>query len=416
MAAVSTFYFSRIIGYKVYSENQNISGKLHDLIVDQNFIRPKVIAAQVKFGNQTFIIDFNFLEVHKEKGQYHLKCKHIEEFNFPHDNILFIRKHILDKQIVDIEGKKLVRVNDIRLALLSNGTYLVAVDVGIEGLMRRLSVAKPIKKLLSPFGISLPSNLILWDDVSTIGYDYQGLKLSMTQSKLSTLHPSDLADIIEDLDQKTQVALFSSFDDERAADVLEELELDAQKRLIESLSVERAADVLERMPADEAADILDELEDEKVEELLEEMEDEASDEVRELMEYPDNTVGSLMNTDHISFLEDMTADEAIKELRRLKPEADTIYYLYVLDKYERLAGTVSLRDIIVSEPETELKDIMNQNVIKVYDLDKIDSLAEIISKYNLLALPVVDEEEKLVGMVIIDDVVFTLLKQRRRRA
>jgi Mg/Co/Ni transporter MgtE len=169
------------------------------------------------------------------------------------------------------------------------------------------------------------------------------------------------------------------------------------------------------MPADEVADILDDLEKEKVEELLDEMEDTASDEVRELMEYPDNSVGSLMTTDFFSFNENMTVDDTLKELRRLKPPSDTIYYLYVLDDQEHLVATVSLRDLIVAEPSTTLSEIMNRKVIKVNDNDRIDSLAEIISKYNLIAIPVIDQEQKMAGMVIIDDVVFTLLKTRRRK-
>ena len=320
MASVSTFYLSRILGCKVVSEHQKAKGKLQDIIVDLNYIRPKVIAAKVKFGGQSIIIHALPLTLFKESGKYEIKCSHLEETSIPQENILFLSKHVMDKQIVDIDGRKLERVNDLRLATLESGTYVVAVDVGIEGLLRRLAVAKPINKILHPFKINLPTELILWEDIETIGFTQEGIRLSKTQSKLSTLHPSDLADIIEDLDRKTQIALFSSLDEEQAADVLEELETDVQVSVLESLPKEKAADVLEKMPADEVADILDELEDEKAEELLNEMEVEASEEVRELMEYPENTVGSLMTTDHISFKEDMTVEETINELRQLKPE------------------------------------------------------------------------------------------------
>ena len=414
MAMVSTFYLSRIIGNRVFENNKAI-GKLQDLIVDVNFIRPKVIAAKVKIGNKIRIIDFSNFSILKEKGQYVLECNNVNGITVVGENTLFLVKHVLDKQIVDMDGRKLVRVNDIRLAILSNGIYSVAVDVGIEGLLRRLGVAKPIKKILKPIGKSIPSQLILWDEVEAIDFFHAGIKLSKAYSKLSTLHPSDLADIIEDLDSKTQFAIFSSLDDEKAADVLEELETDAQISVLESLSIEKAADVLERMPADAVADILDEMEDDKAEELLSEMEVEASEEVRELMEYPENTVGSLMTTDFTSFNENMTANDIITELRRLKPESDMIYYLYVLNDSGKLVATLSLRDLIVANPETQIKDIMNENIIYVLDYDKIDSLAEIISKYSLLAIPVVDDSMEMVGMVVIDDVVFELLKRKRRR-
>jgi CBS domain-containing protein len=390
-------------------------GKLQDLIVDMGFIRPKVIAVKIKLDGSSKILDFSGFTVSKEKGQYKIICNTVSEIEVLPENTLFLLKHILDKQIVDIDGRKLVRVNDLRLASLEAGVLVVAVDVGIEGLLRRLGIAKQVKKILKPFSKSVPSKLILWDEVETIDFTNKGIKLSKAFSKLSTLHPSDLADIIEDMDSKTQAEIFASLDEEKAADVLEELETDAKIKVLESLSVEKAADVLEKMPADEVADLLDEIDEDKAEELLDEMENEASEEVRELMEYPDNSVGSLMATDYISFSDKMTVNDTILELRRLKPESDTIYYLYVVDSRERLIGTVSLRDIIVSCPDTTLSSIMNKNVIHVCDNDKIDSLAEIISKYSLLAIPVVDEEMKMMGVVVIDDVVYDLMKRKKRK-
>lgn len=415
MIPVSTFYLSRITGNKVYLENRKAIGKLLDLVVDVSYIRPKVIAVKMKIDNQVRVVDFSDFVIEKEKGQYVLKCSDPKDIEVSKENLLSIGKHILDRQIVDMDGRKLVRVNDIRLANLSNGTYLVAVDVGIEGLLRRLGVAKPVKKILKPFKKNIPSQLILWDEVETIDFSHAGIKLSKAYSKLSKLHPSDLADIIEDLDKKSQAAIFASLDEERAADVLEELEPEAQVSVLESLSIEKAADMLEKMPADEVADILDEMEEEKAEELLSEMENEASEEVRELMEYPEGTVGSLMNTDYISFNENMTVNETIRELRRIKPESDTIYYLYVLSNSGKLIATVSLRDIVISESDVRLNQIMNRNIIYVYDDEKIDSLAELISKYSLLALPVVDKDMEMLGMVVIDDVIHNLLRSRRRR-
>jgi Mg2+ transporter MgtE len=261
----------------------------------------------------------------------------------------------------------------------------------------------------------MPGKLILWDEVAAVESSNEGIKLSKEHSKLLTLHPSDLADIIEDLNRNAQIAVFSSLDEEQAADVLEELETEAQINIIESISTEKAANVLELMPADEAADLLDEMQDEKAEALLNEMESIASDEIRELMEYPDNEVGSIMTTDYISFNENLTVGQTLEELRKLKPETESIYYLYVLDNEDKLVATVSLRDIVISEPAVMLKDIMNTKVIFIYDHDKISSMTEIITKYSLLAVPVVDEHSVMLGMVIIDDVVETLLKSRRRR-
>jgi magnesium transporter len=415
MTSFSTFYLSRIVGLKVYSDKKRAFGTLQDLMVDPNNVRPKVIGAKIKFGKQYITIDISHISIKKIHKKYLIYCDHIEETKFTDPHILLLVKHLFDKQIVDIDGRKLERVNDIRLAVLPSGVFVVAVDVGIEGLLRRLSFDKFMNSFLRLFNFSIPGKLITWDDVAAISQSQYGIKLSKEHSKLSTLHPSDLADIIEDLDRKTQLAVFSSLDEQRAADVLEEMETEAQIKVLEGLSLDKAADVLEKMPADEVADILDDLEEAKAEELLDEMEHLVSQEVRELMEYPDNTVGSLMSTDFFSFNEEMTVEDSLKELRVLKPETDAIYYLYVLDTSSKLIAVVSLRDIVISEPHTRLNQIMNRQVIKVNDYDKIDSLAEIISKYNLIAIPVVNSELKMMGIIIIDDVVFTLLKARKRK-
>ncbi len=416
MTAVSTFYLSRILGNRIINDQKETVGKLKDIYVDTSYIRPRIVAVSIREDHKERVVDYEKFTILKEKGQYVLKCSELNDIVLLEDNILSLKKNVMDRQIVDMDGRKVVRVNDLRLAILSNGTYAVAVDVGVEGLLRRLGVAKPVKKIIKPFGLTIPSKMILWDEVATIDFTHSGIRLSKEYSKLSTLHPSDLADIIEDLDSNTQIAIFASLDEEKAADVLEELETEAQLNVLESMTIEKAADVLEKMPADEVADILDEMEDEKAEELLDEMESEASEEVRELMEYDEDTVGSLMTTDYISFNENATIDMTINELRKLKPESDTIYYLYVLDDDERLVATVSLRDIVISEPDVMLKQIMNEKIIFVYDDDQIDSLAEIVSKYSLLAIPVVDKEMRMLGMVIIDDIIHTLIRSKRRRA
>lgn len=412
MFSVSTFYFSRIYSSKVYTESGKNIGRIKDLFIDLSFANPKVVA--VKLYNN-MIIDASYIDFVKENRQYAISCKKIKEIDLKSDGILSLSKNMLDRQIVDINGRKVVRVNDIRLATISTGTYLIAVDVGFEGLLRRLSVAKPIKLVLNIFGLNIPSRMILWDDFETVEPGNSGIRLSKESKKLATLHPSDLADIIEDFDKNTQDLVFASLDEERAADVLEEMETDTQIKILDALSVERAADVLELMPSDEVADILDELEDERAEQILQEMDRETSDEVRELMEYDDNTVGSIMSTDYITFNKELTVNEALLELRKQKPELDTIFYLYVVNSEEKLIATVSLSELVVSEPETKLKDIMNTNLLFVYDHNKIDLLTEIVSKYNLLAVPVVDEHEVMLGIVVINDVVYNLLKSRRKR-
>jgi Mg/Co/Ni transporter MgtE (contains CBS domain) len=411
MYLVSTFYLSRIIGSPIYGDGDTTVGRIADLAVESGSQHPKVLAVRLRDGR---ILDCATLDIIKDSGQYVFFCKDVITTEPAGDNILFLARDVLDRQIVDTDGHKVVRVNDLRLAITASGTCLVAVDVGFEGLLRRLGVAKPVGKLLRLFRGSIPSKLILWDDVETIDSGRPGIKLSKQQSKLLTLHPSDVADIIEDLDRTSQNSIFASFDEERAADILEEMEPEARASIIESMPEAKAADLLEKMPSDEAADILDTLHPDRADKILREMERESQEEVRELMEYPEDTVGSVMSTDYISFDADYTVSDVFARLRGLKPEADEINYLYVVDKNERLLATVSLRDLVVADPGAHLSAIMNREFISVYDDDDIETLNEIVYKYNLLAVPVIDKDEFLLGIVVVGDVVDNLLRDKHK--
>jgi magnesium transporter len=414
VSALSTFYLSRLIGRKVIFDDGSPGGVLKDLIVDVNTIRPMVIGAVVKIGSELKTLGHAKFTFSNNGTDYAVRISSLREFQPSGENSMWLTKHILGKRIIDIDGRKLVKVNDIRLATLSSGVYIVAVDIGLEGLLRRAGLAKPIKRALKFFGLNLPGRLILWDDVETIDSSKAGIKLSKDYSKLSNLHPSDIADLLEGMDKSTQLAVFSSLDEDRAANVLEELEPDAQVQVIENLPVDKAVDVLEKMPSEDVADILDEVNEEKAEELLGEMEVETSEEVRELMHYPENTAGSLMSPDYIAFNENTTVEATLQMLRKLKPKSQNAYYLYIINDMERLVATVSLRDIVVSEPQTKLKDIMDTNIIYVNAFDKLNALTDIVSKYGLLAVPVVDDNMVLVGVVAIDDVIYNILKSKRR--
>lgn len=411
MHLASKFHFSRILGRPVYMARENrIVGRIADLYVDTSFERPKVVALKLRGG---VTLDISSIDIVKDGAQYAFFCNSLRDIDVSGtDKILSLVESMLDKQIVDLDGHKVVRVNDLRLAVVSTGIFLIAVDVGLEGLLRRLGVAKPLKALLKPLKKNIPGRLILWDDVQTVEADQNGLKLAAQAEKISMLHPSDVADIIEDLDKDAQTSVFAALDEEKAADVLEEMEPEAQAHMIDSLSITKAADVLEKMPADEVADIFEVLDDRVVEELLTEMDKETSDEVRELMEYPENTVGSLMSTDFVTVNEDMTVQEAFALLREEQPEMDMVFYLYVVSESGRLTGTVSLRDLSVSDPSAKLEDIMDEDFQTVHDDDKVSDLTDVISKYNLPAVAVVDEDRVLLGMVIASDVLYQILHRR----
>ncbi len=295
MTSLTTFYLSGIIGKEAFGADGDAIGTIKDLLVytlpselnDPN--QQRVVGVKLKIRKETKFYSFKSFRVTKAREMLNVTCSGLIELT-PNevDNGLLLVENILDKQIVDMNGRKLVRVNDVRLVTLPTGTFALAVDIGIEGLLRRIGISNPIKALLSLTKIKIPAKFILWDDVQAIDHSSSNIRLSKSYAKLHTLHPSDLADILEDMGKKASMSVFSALDEEKAADVLEELETHAQIHIVENLPIDKAADVLEKMPADEVADIMDELEDDRVELLLNEMDDESSQEVRELLEYPDN--------------------------------------------------------------------------------------------------------------------------------
>jgi magnesium transporter len=422
MTSLTTFYLSGIIGKEAFGADGDAIGTIKDLLVntipsginDPN--QQLVTGVRLKIKKETRFYSFRSFRVVKAREMLNVSCAGLIELSEEEvGNGLLLVENILDKQIVDLNGRKLVRVNDVRLATLNTGTFAVAVDIGIEGLLRRIGVALPIKRFLSLFKINIPAKFILWDDVQAIDHSNLNIILSKSYSKLHMLHPSDLADILEDLGKKSSMSIFSSLDEEKAADVLEELETRAQIHIVENLPVDKAADVLEKMPADEVADILDELEDERAEQLLKEMDNESSQEVRELLEYDDDLVGSIMTTDYLSFSASKTVEEVLIELRLKKPESAELYNMFVTELNDELIGTFNLRDLVVAEPGMSVSFIMKSEPVSLLDDQKASAIAEIVSKYNLLAVPVVDKNNQLQGMVVVDDVVEDLISKRRTK-
>jgi len=419
MPTLTKFFLSQIIGNKVFDSYDKNIGVVKDLLIDSDYSNPNsskllVTGIKLKKGNQAKFYSFESFRIQKYKGKIKITCDRFVDLTPENvENSMLLAEVIQDKQIVDLHGHKLVRVNDIQLVTLIEGTYVLAVDIGIEGLLRRIGIAKPLKALLAGFDKTIPSKFILWEDVEAVDFSNFNIKLSTSYSKLRTLHPSDLADIIEELGKKSQMDVFSSLDEEQAADVLEELDLETQVQIIESMSIEKMADVLEKMPADEVADILNALEDEKAEQLLKEMEQDSSKEVRELLDYQNNEVGSLMSTEVLMFKENNTIEDVIHELRSKQPENEDLYNLFVTDENEKLIATFTLRDLVLSLPDVKVSQIMKPSPIHLHDNQKVDDIAEYISKYNLMAIPVVDINDILLGMVGIGDVVDDLIDKRR---
>ncbi len=332
---------------------------------------------------------------------------------------LRLGRDLLDKQIVDTHGAKVVRVNDLQLDDQGGQLRLVGADVGLRGLLRRMGGERAAERVAGVVGRKLPRGIIPWHLVEPLETPQQNVRLTLPHRKLALLHPADIADIVEEMTADERRAVFDELDVATAADTLGEVEPEVQASIVGDLDGERAADILEEMDPDEAADLLQDLPEETREELIELMDDEEGADVEELLAYPADSAGGIMTTDFLALPRDLTTGQAIDRLRELQPDPAAVYYLYVVDADGKLDGNVSLRDLIVAAPETPLSKVMNANVLRVpADMSRED-VASLIAKYDLLALPVVNARGKLLGTVTVDDVVDFMLphgwKKRSQR-
>jgi len=396
-------FLSRLVGRPVRDRHGESFGKVRDLIVALGEQYPPVtgLVVRVAGGRDIFLPWTDVEEI--DAGGARLRTTLIDMASFrQRPNEIRLWLDLLDNQIVDVEDRKIVRVNDIQLAPVEGRLRLVAVDVGLAGILRRLGLSGPGERLARALHLEA-ENYIEWEDVDPVESSVSSLKLRVPHAALGTLHPADVAHIVEQLAPRDRTGILAALDDERAADVLEELEADDQVDILEALSPEKAADILEEMGPDEAADLVADLSEERQEQLLGLMEpDEASD-VRELLAYGEETAGGLMTTEFITVTPEMTAEQVIGRLRALPPDADQVYYLYVTDADGMLVGTITLRGLIVAAPETTVNAFMRPDPISVgVDLDA-EQVGGAIARYNLLALPVVDGEGRLQGIVTVDD-------------
>ena len=396
---IGEYYFSQLLGKPVYDSNGLRTAKVLDMAVRWNGTYPEVLG--IKYAKRSkVIIPIQYVNECSPHG-IRLNADYTSEKDTVlADADIYISKWLLDKQIVDLKGSKLVRVNDVRLFWLEQDQtrrlVVSAVDIGIRGLMRRLGLEFLVK--------NHKENLLGWQYMNPLEHWNSHLQVTREKPQLKELHPADIADLLEDMSYKQRSGFIQSLDDQQAIDALSEMDLDAQVEVIQHMDEERASDILEDMPPDEAADILGELPVEKSEDLLQRMENKDAAEVRELMQYEEGTAGALMTTEYITFSSAITAEQAINQLREQAPSAETIYYLYVIDEKEHLLGVLSLRELIIAPPLTLVKDIMHTKVVTVSDQDDDQRVAEVINKYGLLAVPVVDGGDVMLGIITVDDV------------
>ncbi len=408
-------FLSQCIGRPVRDPLGEPIGKVADLIVAIGDRYPPVTGLVVATDGRQIFLPWGSVE-RLDAGGATLRVRTIDIGKFrQRPTEILLRVDLLDRQIVDLEGRKVIRVNDVSLDQVEGSLHVVAVDVGATGLLRRLRIERPYRAVAGPLRLPIPERYIDWEDVDPLESTIASVRLRIPHARLAQLHPADLASIIDQLTPRDRAGVLASLDDESVADAIEEMEPDTQVDILEDLAPERAADILEEMSPDDAADLVADLSEEDRNEILALMEQDEAAEVRELLAYPEDSAGGLMTTEYVAIPADITAEQAIERLRELEPDAETIYYVYVTDEDERLVGVLSLRDLIVARPTTPISRVMIEEPVAVRVLEDARSVAETIAHYNLLAVPVVDDEGRLQGIVTVDDAIDTVAPSSWRR-
>ncbi|HEV2835036.1 MAG TPA: CBS domain-containing protein [Pyrinomonadaceae bacterium] len=323
---------------------------------------------------------------------------------------VLLARDVLDKQLIDVDGKRVVRVNDVQIIEAAGEWRVTGADVSLQGLWRRLAPA-------GFAGSRRPVEVLDWADVGYLATDAATVQLKSSSDKLARLHPVEIARLAEALSYHHGSEVVESLDDETAAETLEEMPAEHQVRILGDMDQERAADILEWMSPDEAADVLGDLPEEKAEELLGLMEDEEQADVAELLPYEDDTAGGLMTTEFVTLPRVLTVGEALARLREMAETPNMIYYLYVVEEENswKLCGVIALRSLILGDPSMPLQDVMRTEFQRADPQEPASEVAQRIAEYNLLALPVVDESGDILGIITVDDAMEILLPKDWRQ-
>lgn len=330
----------------------------------------------------------------------------------PRGDELWLRDKVLDQQIVDTEGRRLVRVNDLQLARSGpdGRYYLVGANVGTLSLARRLGVEETASRVMRALGKEASERVIPWGEVASVEADAP-IRLRVTRERIREMPAPDIAEIISELDRISGQALLETLDDAAVADTMSEIAPDLQRAMLEAMPPGRAADVLEEMDPDDAADLLGSLEPEDRANLMELMEEEETSQVIKLLAYPEDTAGGIMTTEFSTIPSGLQAAQALAYLRQ-SPEAredEALYYVHVVDEERRLVGVLGLRDLVMADPDTPVDAIMERQPIVVEPLTPQTEVARLVAKYNLLEVPVVDANGVLDGVVTVDDAIDAII-------
>lgn len=401
---LQSYYLSGLLARRVRVSSGDAVGKVWDLVVDLELPQPSVVKLvwRRSWSLERWSVDWT--EVSSiDSSDITLRAT-AEPVLLSHENAfpppqIFLRDFLLDKQIVDITGAKVVRVNDLQFVKTNGDLRLAQVDVGLRGMLRRLGCEHAVVSFLQWFfDYTIKERFISWNYVQPLA-DPDRLRLQVPQSKLADLHPADLADIIEDMDVHERAAVVAALSRDVLADALEEMDPKVLVSIIKGMEPEAAADVIEEMSPDEAADLIADLPEETASGILQEMDHEYGQQVKGLLVHEEDEAGGLMTTQFVSLSPDQSILDALAFIRQNVDKIDVIYYVYVVDADSRLVGVASLRELLSNDIFTPLANIMSTRLITAKLDASAEDLADLFGKYGFRAIPVVNEENHIKGVI-----------------
>ena len=402
------FYLTNMLGRPVYDSTGEKLGTVSDLAISTGEVFPRITSLAFRGPGRTpfmiswrkYVEDFSEDEVTLNTESYNIR------FSYLQPTEVLLARDLLDQQIVDTQGLKVVRVNDLKLSPSGSQLRLLGAEVGVRGILRGLHplLEKAVVSAAKVFNKKVEEKIIAWNYMDLLDRDLSKVKLSVTHKRLDELHPADVADILEQLDPKQRAEVFKHIDDTRSAEIIAELEDEFQAETLDDMDDREASGLLGQMDPDDAADIIRDLPYEKAETLLRLMGVEDAAEIRRLLGYRDDTAGGMMTTQFVALSEEDTVGDAIETLRALDEDFPTVHFVYVLEEdSEKLVGVMSMRTLVLAHNDTRLGDVMYTDVITGSPDEDEEEVASDISKYDMVALPVVDEGGHMLGLVTVDD-------------
>lgn len=403
-------YLSQILGRPIFDSRGEKIASIKDVIVrygEEDY--PPLTGLVARYRRRNFFMPQAKISSLSELGaKMSSEIIDLSPFSRREGEIL-LNKDVLDNQLIDVDGKRVVRVNDVQIISVGRQWRVSGADVSLQGFLRRLM---PV----GFYGSNKPVEVLDWADVGYLATDSKTVtvQLKSSKDKLAHLHPVEIAQLVEAFAPDHRIEIVESLDDEIAADTLEEMSTENQARVLEDMDEERAADLLEEMSPDDAVDVLEEMDDEKAQELFALMEDDEKVDVAELMTYEGDTAGGLMTTEFVTFPQNLSVGEAIANLREMARTPHMVYYIYVVESEnsKKLVGIITLRVLILAKQDEKIGDLMRTDFQSVSPKEPSDEVALKIAEYNLLALPVLDENENILGIATVDDAMEILLPKR----